>query len=124
MITVRSSRTTTARSAALPTNLVTMAVAAEHLPAPPEALRRRIADGTLTAVASRTQCSIRGKGNHLPAVSLERKTQLFEDAPQSLARADNNELLAVYCLDLNREIESLRGDTCTSDVFLGDLGER
>lgn len=45
---MRSSKTTTVPSAVLPANLVSLAVAAEHIGVHPKTLRRRIADGTLT----------------------------------------------------------------------------
>lgn len=45
---MRSSKTTTVRNAVLPANLVSLAVAAEHIGVHPKTLRRRIADGTLT----------------------------------------------------------------------------
>jgi excisionase family DNA binding protein len=48
MSTMRSSKSTTAGSAVLPANLVSLAVAAEHIGVHPKTLRRQIADGTLT----------------------------------------------------------------------------
>lgn len=67
---MRSSTTTTVRNAVLPANLVSLAVAAEHIGVHPKTLRRRIADGSGPCAHTTIGCGI-GPGHvplHRPSV--------------------------------------------------------